>query len=234
MRAKTLVPERRDPWILKKVSELLLLRYRVQVIGGRHLPSDGAVVACNHLMHTDFRFHLRATNHSLRFLGIRDNTPWRFANLLIRLLFRLSCGLIDALLAGYVVFREKGRPLAPSLTGRVLRDLSLGHYLVVMSEGRVSTAEQDRCFYRGAGYFALKAGCPVVPVAVSVRRRGLVARKVLYHVGAPVPPPGHSLPFRARTFRYTEAIHAAVRSLLEQDNPRAGPPPGNPAPERQL
>jgi len=218
------MPERKDPWFLRLINEILLLRYRLQVIGARHLPAGCAVIACNHLLHTDFRFHVKAIRHSLRFLGIRDNTPWSSINRAIGLLFRLSCGLIDALLEGYVIFMERGRPLAPSVTARVLRALSVGHYLIVMTEGRVRKAEGEQCSYRGAGYFALKSGCPIMPVGVSMQRRGLLARRVVYRIGTAVPLPEACGTFRARTVAYTRAVDQAVDRLLALNAAGQGSP----------
>jgi 1-acyl-sn-glycerol-3-phosphate acyltransferase len=131
------------------------------------------VIACNHVLHTDFRFHLKAiTHHSLRFLGLRDSTPWESINALISLLFRLTAGFVDRVAENFVVFIEKGRPMPPSSVTRLLGFLKRKHYLIIMSEGRVTREETQHIFYRGIGWFALKADCPIVPIAVSVLRRG--------------------------------------------------------------
>ena len=208
------VPERRDPFPLRWLNNLLLLRYRLKVIGRGNLPPGEAVIACNHVLHTDFRFHLKALTHSLRFLGLRDSTPWEAVNSLIRLFFRLTLGFVDKLTENFVVFMEKGRPMAPSVVKRLLGFLRRKHYLIIMSEGRVTPERAPHRFYRGIGWFALKAGCPIVPIAVSLRKRGLLARGILYRIGRPVPPPEGALHPRERSFLYAERVSREVEQLL--------------------
>jgi 1-acyl-sn-glycerol-3-phosphate acyltransferase len=207
--------DRKDPLFLKLVHNLLLLRFQIHVIGRRHLPPGSVVIACNHLCHTDFRFHLKVTRHSLKFLGLRDSTPWESVNALIRLLFKLTLGFVDALLENFVVFMEKGRPMPPSAVARVLRFLRRRNYIFIMSEGRVTRDGEPHRFFRGIGYFALKAGCPIIPVALSMQKRGLLARRVLYRIGTPVPPPDGWGKTRLRSFLYTEIVNEEVNRLLE-------------------
>lgn len=207
--------DRKDPLALKLLTNLLLLRYRIRVIGRKNLPPGRAVIACNHVQHTDFRFHLKVTAHSLRFLGIRDSTPWESINALIRLFFKLTLGFVDKLLENFVVFMEKGKPLAPSIVRRILRFLKRRHYLIIMSEGRVTSEEGPHSFYRGIGYFALKAGCQIVPVAVSVQKRGILARRIIYRIGKPIPPPDGRLRFRVKSFIYAHRVSREVSHLLE-------------------
>jgi 1-acyl-sn-glycerol-3-phosphate acyltransferase len=209
-----MVPERRDPLPLKWLNNLLLLRYRITVIGRGNLPPGNAVIACNHVLHTDFRFHLKAITHSLRFLGLRDSTPWEAVNSLIRLFFRLTLGFVDKLTESFVVFMDKGRPMAPSVVNRLLGFLKRKHYLIIMSEGQVTREEAPHRFYRGIGWFAIRAGCPIVPIAVSLRKRGLLARSILYRIGRPIlPPQGDQLP-REKSFQYTELVNRQVEHLL--------------------
>jgi 1-acyl-sn-glycerol-3-phosphate acyltransferase len=209
------VPDRRDPLPLKWLNNLLLLRYRIKVIGRRNLPQGQAVIACNHVLHTDFRFHLKAITHSLRFLGLRDSTPWESINILIRLLFRSTVGLVDRVTENFVVFMERGRPMAPSVVNRLLGFLKRKHYLIIMSEGRVTREETRHTFYRGIGWFALKANCPIVPVAVSVQRRGPLARRILYRIGKPILPPDGNLHPRRKSFIYAERVNREVEHLLQ-------------------
>jgi 1-acyl-sn-glycerol-3-phosphate acyltransferase len=208
------MPDRRDPLPLKWLNNLLLLRYRIKVIGGGYLPAGRAVIACNHVLHTDFRFHLKAITHPLRFLGLRDSTPWESINALIRLLFRLTAGLVDRVAGNFVVFIEKSRPMPPSVVNHLLGFLKRNHYLIIMSEGRVIREEEQHNFYRGIGWFALKAGCPIVPIAVSVVRRGPLARSVLYRIGRPVLPPIGRMRPREKSFLYTERVNREVEHLL--------------------
>lgn len=196
------------------LNNLLCIRYQMRVIGRRNLPQGRAVIACNHPAYTDFRFHLKAVSQPLRFLGIRDSTAWGSLNVLIRLLFRLTLGAVDRLLEGFVIFMEKGKPMAPSLVRRILRLLQGRCCLVIMSEGRVSGQEQEHPFHRGIGYFALKTGCSVVPVAVSVQKRGILARRVLYRIGEPIAAPDGGLRLRRGSYLYTRAVNRRVEELL--------------------
>jgi 1-acyl-sn-glycerol-3-phosphate acyltransferase len=206
--------ERRDPLPLKWLNNLLLLRYRIKVIGRRNLPPGRAVIACNHVLHTDFRFHLKAVTHSLRFLGLRDSTPWESINALIRLLFRLTAGFVDKVAGNFVVFIEKSRPMPPSAVRRLLGFLKRKYYLIIMSEGQVTRQDSQHTFYRGIGWFALKANCPIVPIALSVQRRGLLARGLLYRIGKPILPPDEKLRPREKSFLYAERVNREVEHLL--------------------
>jgi 1-acyl-sn-glycerol-3-phosphate acyltransferase len=213
------MPDRRDPLPLKWLNNLLLLRYRIKVIGRRNLPSGRAVIACNHVLHTDFRFHLKAITHSLRFLGLRDSTPWESINALIRLLFRLTAGFVDRVAGNFVVFIEKGRPMAPSVVHLLLGFLKRKYYLIIMSEGRVTRQDSPHTFYRGIGWFALKAGCPIVPIALTVLRRGPLARGILYRIGKPIFPPDGKLRPRQKSFLYAERVSREVEHLLALNRP---------------
>ena len=128
------MPERRDPLPLKWLNNLLLLRYRITVIGRRNLPQGMAVIACNHVLHTDFRFHLKAITHSLRFLGLRDSTPWEAVNSLIRLFFRLTLGFVDKVAESFVVFMDKGRPIPTPREDRHPRERSFQYAELVNRE----------------------------------------------------------------------------------------------------
>jgi 1-acyl-sn-glycerol-3-phosphate acyltransferase len=150
----------------------------------------------------------------LRFLGLRDSTPWESINILIRLLFRATVGLVDRVAENFVVFTQKGQPMAPSVVNRLLGFLKRKHYLIIMSEGRVTREETRHTLYRGIGWFALKTNCPIVPVAVSVHRRGPLARRILFRIGKPVLPPEGSLHPRWMSFLYTERVNREVEHLL--------------------
>ncbi len=127
--------------------------------------------------------------------------------------------------------------MAPSLVDRLLGFLRRKHYLIIMSEGRVTPEQAPHRFYRGIGWFALKAGCPIVPIAVSLRKRGPLAKSILYRIGRPVPPPEGALRPRERSFQYAERVNREVERLLElnrclEQSPGSGAPiPGRSGPK---
>lgn len=192
------------------------MRYRIKVHGSENLPRHAAVIACNHLAYTDFRFHLKALSGKLKFLGYRNSTNFMIINKLISLLFNATFGLVDRILKRYAIFLEKNRPIDRKTVIHVLNALKSGNSLIIMPQGVVSRDKPMNNFSRGACYFAIKAHCQLVPVALYIKKEGLFFRKIIYHIGKPLILEQKNMSEREMSFFYTGVLQKAVNKLLKQ------------------
>jgi 1-acyl-sn-glycerol-3-phosphate acyltransferase len=91
-----------------------------------------------------------------------------------------------------------------------------GGALAIAPEGTIHVHEGDlMSFQEGAAYMALRAGVPIVPVAItgisSARFRG----RVLVRIGEPIRPDGR--PTRRNLARYSALTWHALRGMVEGD-----------------
>lgn len=126
-------------------------------------------------------------------------------------------------LAGHVpVDRQAGTRSAAQVIARFETVLKAGKPLLVFPEGTRSEDGIVRSFKNGGFYAAVRAGVPVVPVALEgthrLMKKGAIdtgdgtMRKVLVRVGAPIfPSPEGREPARVTELR--ERAHAAVLAL---------------------
>lgn len=166
-----------------------------------------------------------ASNH----LSYMD-TPVILANIPVQFRFLAKEGLFKIPLlgdhlkrAGHIPVPRKnprGAIKTMSEAGRVIREHGIS--LLIFPEGGRSTGElQD--FKEGAAYIAIKAGAPVVPIAITGTRAALPrdslivkAANVTLRIGDPVETSSLTLHDRARL---TATLYDAVSTLLAQETP---------------
>jgi 1-acyl-sn-glycerol-3-phosphate acyltransferase len=98
-----------------------------------------------------------------------------------------------------------------------------GGVLAIAGEGAIHVHEGDLLpFQEGAAYLALRAGVPIVPLAITGSSWARFRGRVLVRVGEPIET--GERPTREAVARYTALAWHAVRAMVAND--RDGPPPG--------
>ena len=132
------------------------LAYRIRVLGGTHVPADGAaVLVCNHVSHLDALLLVATQQRRLRFIvdaSLYARWPrlkWAFD------------------LLGCIAVAPKGSPkqLASALdTAR--QALAEGYMVCVFAEGTLTRTGNLREFRRGFAYLVRETNYPVIPVYI--------------------------------------------------------------------
>jgi 1-acyl-sn-glycerol-3-phosphate acyltransferase len=125
--------------------------------------------------------------------------------------------------AGFgIPYRPDGSDLI-EITRRVSGALRDGWIVAIAGEGRIHRSERDLLpLADGSAYFALRAGVPIVPVAINGTSWLGFRRRVRIRVGDPIQPAGR--PSRAAVAAATDQTAEALRRLVA-DVPDP-PPPG--------
>lgn len=197
-------------------SGLRFLGIAVHAQGFEHVPTGGYAYACNHqslldslvlgaTLPGDFKFTVKSPLMLIPFLG------WHLW------------------LAGHVrVDRSGGRRAAAAVIRRLAKSLAEGHPLLVFPEGTRSLDGRVQSFKMGLFHAAVRAGVPVVPVALHGTGAAMAkgapdigqkdTRKVFLRVGKPLmPEPLGSRSERAaslcaRTHAAVVDMHASLAS----------------------
>lgn len=109
-------------------------------------------------------------------------------------------------------------------TRRVQRTLRDGWSIAIAGEGRIHRGERELLpLMDGTAYFALRAGVPIVPIAVNGTSWIGFRRRVRVRVGEPLVPAGR--PSRENVDALTEQTAVALRALVAdfEDPPPPGP-----------
>ncbi|MBK6460625.1 MAG: 1-acyl-sn-glycerol-3-phosphate acyltransferase [Myxococcales bacterium] len=189
----TLGPFTRDHrasvWAMRRwsIENARWLRIGVEVDGQEHVPTDGPFVYCsNHQSHMDI-LALGA--------GLPGDFKWAAKRELLAIPF-LGWHLR---LAGHVpVERKRGPQAAAEVISRFVDVLRRGKALLIFPEGTRSTDGKLKPFKNGGFLAAVRAGAPVVPVALDgtygVLPRGKitvpigVSPRIRVRIGAPILP----------------------------------------------
>jgi 1-acyl-sn-glycerol-3-phosphate acyltransferase len=98
-----------------------------------------------------------------------------------------------------------------------------GGVLAIAAEGAIHVHEGDLLpFEEGAAYLALRAGVPIVPLAITGTSWAHFRGRVVVRLGEPIQTEGR--PTREAVARYTARTWHALRAMVAND--RALPPPG--------
>jgi 1-acyl-sn-glycerol-3-phosphate acyltransferase len=173
------------PYRAVRLVALPLLRFffRFQVEGRETIPSSGTyIVIANHLNWLDEFALLMLFPVEPRLHFLADPTGLvkrRFQWWLIR-----TTG-------GYVpVVRERRGD--PALYHHVDRCLEVGGAVAIFPEGNYGPEEGELMpFKKGFAHFAIKAGVPVVPVALSGTKDLWFRKPIRVIIGEPIAPPGY-------------------------------------------
>lgn len=168
------------------------LAYRIRVLGGSHVPADGAaVLVCNHVSHLDALLLVATQQRRLRFIvdgSLYAKWPrlkWAFD--------LMGCIPVDA-----------GSPKQLAQALQVARAaLAEGFMVCVFAEGTLTRTGNLREFKRGFAYLVKETDYPIIPVYIGGawgtiasyyhgqlrrRRAALLRYPVTVLFGAPLPP----------------------------------------------
>lgn len=207
---------RASVWAMRRWSEAnaRALRIRVEVRGQEQVPTDGAFVYCaNHQSHMDI-------------LALGVALPGDFKWAAKRELLRIPFLGWHLLLAGHVpVERGQGPEAAARVISRFVQVLRNGKPLLVFPEGTRTVDGTLKPFKNGGFLAAVRAGVPVVPVALDGTWRVLppgrytvpigVSPRVRVRIGAPIAAP-ETGDEEARVAALRDHCRAAVAGLLAQ------------------
>jgi 1-acyl-sn-glycerol-3-phosphate acyltransferase len=180
---------------------------KVRVEGLEKIPSrGGCVIAANHLSLMDTPLVLAHVPLQFRFLAKEGLFKVPFIGGHLRRSGHISIPRDDA----------RASLKAMSEAARLIRDRGIS--ALVFPEGGRSEGELQE-FKEGAAYIAIKAGVPIVPVAIQGTREvlpmgSMLVRpgNVLMHIGDPIPTKGLTLKDRNRL---TLETHDRIAELME-------------------
>ena len=187
--------------------------FGLKVMGDENLPDGPYVAGINHASHVDAAFASMALRKPIRFMAAAD-------------LIGINKGL-DFILPFYgaILLPRSSVPLGAMRAG--LAHLAAGGRVGVFPEGRRSEGWRASGFKRGAAWLAIRAGVPLVPVALSgtdrvmgLEERAVRRGKVEVRIGAP-------LIGQDDSYALLNAWSAAMDELLSQselDHARDEPP----------
>jgi 1-acyl-sn-glycerol-3-phosphate acyltransferase len=177
---------------------------RLQVEGGEHLDSGTPYVfAANHLSYMDIPAILGGLPASFRFMAKRGLWKVPFIGYHLKR-------------AGHIpIERGDARAALKSVTdaARIVRERRVS--VLVFPEGGRSPAEM-RPFKEGAAYLAIKAGVPLVPVALIGTRQVLPMDSLLVRPGEVTLRIGKPIPTTGVTLHQREALTAELRARVAE------------------
>ena len=186
--------------------------FKFSVTGREYLPDGPYVAGINHLSHVDAAFAAMALRKPVRFMAAAD-------------LIGINRGL-DFILPFYgaILVPRSSVPLGAMRTG--LDHLSAGGRLGLFPEGRRTEGWRASELKRGAAWLSIRAGVPLVPVALSgtdqvmgLEERKVKRARVEVRIGKP-------LERFVDSFALTEAWGHVMDGLLSRDDLNSEPLPG--------
>ncbi len=188
---------------------LLHLLFRITVQGRARIPAGNFVLVANHLNWLDSFLLLLAFHPEPRvhFLGdpsllARRRLQWRVVR---------SVG-------GYIPV-DRQRHGDARLYTHVLRCLERGGVVALYPEGNYGDREGALLpFKSGFAHFALEAGVPVVPVALSGTQELWLRKPVRVIIGPPIAPAGHTVDSLVALTR--ERLAGFLPAYVHPDGPR--------------
>ncbi len=178
--------------------------FRLALDGRERLPTGPAVYCFNHLNWAD-PFVLMAIlpmRPRIYFFGPREED--------------MAVGGRNRIMvwSGAAIPYKPGKNDLLEATRRATAVFRAGGVLGIAGEGRIHAREDELLpLSEGAAYFALRAGVPVVPVAIRGTSWFSFGQRITVSIGSPIPPTGR--PTRERIESLTEEtwqrLHALVR-----------------------
>jgi 1-acyl-sn-glycerol-3-phosphate acyltransferase len=191
-------------WLTKVVLSVIVRAYlRVRLEGRAGLPDGPAIYCFNHLSWTD-PFMLLATlpgRPRLFFFGPKEDD--------------MSSGGRNRLMTwtGTAIPYKPAKTDLRDATRRVERVLAGGGVVAIAGEGRIHALERDLLpLSEGPAYFALRAGVPIVPVAIHGSSWLRFGGRVTVTVGEAIQSQGR--PNRAAVDAFTERTWTALHALV--------------------
>ena len=194
-------------WIVIPITRLYT---RMTINGREHVPKEGPfVLAPVHRSYVDTPIAGCVTTRRLRFMG--KHTMWK----------NRQIGWVLSALGAFPVLRGTADREA---LNRCIAVLEAGEPLVLFPEGERKSGPVVQPLYDGAVYVAIRAGVPIVPMAIGGSERVMpkkakfvYPRKVHVEIGPPIPAPR---PEGGRVSRHvykehSEQLHAELQRLFD-------------------
>ncbi|MBU8916261.1 lysophospholipid acyltransferase family protein [Neobacillus sp. 114] len=174
--------------------------YRVETIGAENIPKEGGVLLCSNHIH----------NFDPIIVGITGKRP---------VYFMAKEEIFQVPVLGNIVRKCNAFPVKRGMSDRealrkginILKD---GHVLGLFPEGTRSKTGELGKGLAGAGFFALKTNCAVVPCAILGPYKNLQKLKVVY--GKPIQM-DELRTSKASAEVATELIMAEIHKLIKED-----------------
>jgi 1-acyl-sn-glycerol-3-phosphate acyltransferase len=186
------------------VGLLMRLLFRLRVEGRQNLPKGPALYCFNHLNWTD-PFLLYSTlplRPRLYLFGPKEDD--------------LRVGPRNRLMywTGVAVPYRPAKSDLLEVTRRVAAVFEVGGVLAIAGEGRIHVGERELLEIQdGAAYFALRAGVPIVPLAINGTSWLGFRRTLRVRIGRPIPTGGRATSEAVAAL--TAASWRALKSLVE-------------------
>lgn len=191
----------------------LLCGVRIVVEGREHLPAGPAVIACKH----------QSALETLALQGIFPAHAWVLKR---ELLFIPFFGWGLASLEPIAIDRSAQRQALKQVLAQGLERLRRGIWVLIFPEGTRMPPGVAGRYAQSAAALALRAGCPIVPVAHNAGlcwpRRGWLrhAGTVTFRIGPPIDPTGRNA--AELTAAIEGWVESQARALLPPGPSRAG------------
>ncbi|MGL5080014.1 MAG: lysophospholipid acyltransferase family protein [Microcoleaceae cyanobacterium] len=214
--------------------------FRIRVEYPERLPTTGAILAANHLNHIDpfillSEIPAQPYSHILGDARTLYNHGWK------RLLLNWSGGVIPverwwreelAVIAGANAGREDLASLATAIqqcvpSGNTIQSLrqidravqgilAEGDRIILFPEGRLGTQEArlHLPFKRGIAIYAIRAGVPIVPIALIGTRDLYLGKLLTIRFGEPIPTTQGDRPKRHQVNTILKQLEEALITLL--------------------
>jgi 1-acyl-sn-glycerol-3-phosphate acyltransferase len=212
-----LAPWRRTlRWQLARLFVVLLSRsiLRLRLEGRENVPDGPALYCFNHLSWADPPVLLATLPPKIRihFYGPREETLRRGAR--NRIMWW----------AGIAVSFRPGKDDLLTSVKRAQAVFDSGASLAIAGEGQIHVHEGDLLpLQEGAAYLALRAGVPIVPVAITGTSWMGFRREVVVRVGVPIPTGVR--PTREAVATFTARTWHALRAMVAGDTDKPVPGP---------
>jgi len=184
---------------------------RVKVEGLEHIPAGVCVFVANHVSNVDPP-------------AVVGSIPRRVALLAKKEVFRMPVLATALRLADFIAVDRADREAAISSVDEGVERMKRGVSYLVFPEGTRSPDGRLRAFKKGTFVMAIRAGAPVVPVAVSgtqrIMPRGSFALRpgeVVVRFGKPIETSSYTVEDREEV---RERVEAAVNELLPPEQRR--------------
>ena len=187
---------------------MALAGIRFKVAGREHVPAGRGVVFCaNHQSNVDPPVLFRAVHPRLRFLYKQeiDGIP------VLARAFRM---------AGFIPIDRHNKEAALRSIEKGAASLRAGHSFLIFPEGTRSKTDELLPFKKGGFRMAIKAGAPIIPVAISGGRAAMVKGSMIIRpvtlsirIGSPVETAGVDVEDRDRLI---ERVRQQIATLLAE------------------